>query len=411
MGTLTKIAEHRENSGNSETTDNKTKGTETRVKHRQPAMSEAFLLACWRVEPQLNTLCHQDLGEVRHLEPRLMRLLCYLAANSDAVLARDELVQELWPKVIVNENSLTRAVSELRKHLDTSEAAGVQFIQTIPKRGYRLCKPVQQLTSARVDANQDVPDQSGLEAPLHHARPATSASNSLLSAMRDWRIQSGIVTACLTLVVGLLVGLWNPSGPHTQSGLANDSDHANADLLRVAQTIAAPAVTIPTHAPLSDQVVPSTSWPKQNQLALSANTEDSNQFAGIDTPVMSADKDRFAYIKRDMTGSTVYVGSTDEEAAPVAVFNCTRYLSNLTWSPLGNSLLFASHADMTPAAMFSGTKKSDATLLSLNLDTMEVSRLIEQAPAADTETSPAVNLTWLPPAAFMPSKHSSGLPG
>lgn len=376
------------------------KGTETSVKSRQPGLSDTFIVAPWRVEPQLNTLSHTQHQETRHLEPRLMRLLCYLAANGEAVLSRDELVQELWPKVIVNENSLTRAVSELRKQLDSAEAAGSQFIQTIPKRGYRLCKPVQNPAAVAISAA----DQADQQGPLQHRESTTAATSSVT---RDWRIQAGMVAACLTLVVGL----WNPAGSAIPTSGQESALAPVALASNPAQATGQSQASIPAPSPLSDQIVPSPSWPNKNQIALSANTEDSRKFAGIDTPVMSADKERFAYIKRDLTGSTVYVGSTNEETAPVAVFNCARYLSNLTWSPLGNSLLFASHADMTPAAMFGNAVANNATLLSLDLDTMEVSELIEQAPANETESSPTVNLTWLQPAAFTPSKHSSGLPG
>ena len=76
-----------------------------------------------------------------------MRLLCCLAANPGRTLSRDELVAELWPRVIVTENSLTRAVSELRKHLGAA-GGGLVKIETVPKKGYRLV--VEQVANAIV---------------------------------------------------------------------------------------------------------------------------------------------------------------------------------------------------------------------------------------------------------------------
>ena len=76
-------------------------------------------------------------GGERKLEPRLMRLLCCLAVDPGRTLRRDELIAELWPRVIVTENSLTRAVSELRKHLGAAGGGSVK-IETVPKKGYRL---------------------------------------------------------------------------------------------------------------------------------------------------------------------------------------------------------------------------------------------------------------------------------
>jgi len=40
-----------------------------------------FLLERWRVEPDTRQLQHLDSGEIRSLEPRLMRLLTLLAAT------------------------------------------------------------------------------------------------------------------------------------------------------------------------------------------------------------------------------------------------------------------------------------------------------------------------------------------
>ena len=76
----------------------------------------------WRVLPQLNRIRCSGTNEERQLEPRLIKLLCFLGANEELVLSREELIQELWPRVIVNENSLTRAISELRKQLQSQDS-------------------------------------------------------------------------------------------------------------------------------------------------------------------------------------------------------------------------------------------------------------------------------------------------
>ncbi len=362
-----------------------TSHTDTSVKHRNPALQDAFALANWQVEPELNTLLDTGSGDKRHLEPRLMRLLCFLAANQEAVLNRDELVQELWPRVIVNENSLTRAVSELRKHLQSDDLSGSDFIKTIPKRGYQLQQAVRALPVAAAQHASERP----AAAAIPHSNTLTVANSGLVaSAQRNWRLPAGMLAASMAAILSL----W--SGQNSEQPAA----------------LAALQAEVPA-APLADQVVPSRNWPLGGEIALSASEPDSARFAGIESPVLSADKERFAYIKRDMTGSTVYVGKTGAEAEPVAVFNCQRYLTNLTWSPLGNSLLFASHPSMTPAAMYNGSTAAAAELLSLNLETMEVNQLIEQLPSNDADSKPAVNLTWYQPAAFTPSPRPSGLPG
>ena len=81
--------------------------------------------------------------ETRRLEPRLMKLLCVLAHRQGEVLTREQLDDLLWPDSIVNENSLTRAISELRRKLSPSSASASVFIETIPKKGYRLAVPIE----------------------------------------------------------------------------------------------------------------------------------------------------------------------------------------------------------------------------------------------------------------------------
>lgn len=75
------------------------------------------------------------------LPPRLLDLLALLVARPGDLLAKDDLIAQLWPGVFVTDNSLTRAVSELRRGLgDVAEEP--QYIQTVARRGYRFVAPV-----------------------------------------------------------------------------------------------------------------------------------------------------------------------------------------------------------------------------------------------------------------------------
>jgi len=105
--------------------------------------AESFQLANWQVRPQRNQLYDSSEEETRRLEPRLMKLLCVLAHRQGEVLTREQLDDLLWPDSIVNENSLTRAISELRRKLTPPSASASVFIETIPKKGYRLAVPIE----------------------------------------------------------------------------------------------------------------------------------------------------------------------------------------------------------------------------------------------------------------------------
>jgi len=66
-----------------------------------------------------------------------MQVLVLLAAHASQVVAKERLIQTVWPDAFVTDDVLTRAISELRRVFgdDPKES---RFIQTIPKSGYRL---------------------------------------------------------------------------------------------------------------------------------------------------------------------------------------------------------------------------------------------------------------------------------
>jgi TolB-like protein/tetratricopeptide (TPR) repeat protein len=78
-------------------------------------------------------------GRVR-VEPKAMAVLMALAEAGGAVVNREELIRAVWPRGFVTDDVLTRCVSQLRKSLGDCVSAPV-FLETIPRRGYRLvCK-------------------------------------------------------------------------------------------------------------------------------------------------------------------------------------------------------------------------------------------------------------------------------
>ncbi|MFQ5740755.1 MAG: transcriptional regulator [Acidobacteriota bacterium] len=102
-------------------------------------MPAEFRLGDWLVRPELNLL-EQGESTVR-VEPKVMNLPVYLAENAGEVLPKERIIGAVWADVFVGDESLTYAISELRKAL-SDDARNPRFIQTIPPRGYRLIAPV-----------------------------------------------------------------------------------------------------------------------------------------------------------------------------------------------------------------------------------------------------------------------------
>lgn len=76
------------------------------------------------------------------LEPRVMDVLCVLAASANTVVLRDKLIEQAWDVEYVSDESVTRVISLLRKAFKQFDPQ-TEYIQTVPKRGYRLSAEVE----------------------------------------------------------------------------------------------------------------------------------------------------------------------------------------------------------------------------------------------------------------------------
>src|SRR6185436_7391958 len=75
------------------------------------------------------------------LTPKAFDILITLLENDGRIVNKDDLMKKVWPDTFVEEGNLTQNVSLLRKALGES-ANGPQFIETVPRRGYRFVAPV-----------------------------------------------------------------------------------------------------------------------------------------------------------------------------------------------------------------------------------------------------------------------------
>lgn len=82
-------------------------------------------------------------GKTYILEPRITKLLSFLAQNQGIVFTRDELIDEVWDGAVVSDQVVTQSIFELRKILKKLDED--HWIITIPKRGYKLDADVQQI--------------------------------------------------------------------------------------------------------------------------------------------------------------------------------------------------------------------------------------------------------------------------
>lgn len=99
----------------------------------------SFYLADWYVDTGANRLCRGD-TEVR-LENKVMAVLHYLAQHPGELVTRESLESAVWGRTVVGYDALTRCIARLRKVLE-DDSRQPRYIETIPKKGYRLIAPV-----------------------------------------------------------------------------------------------------------------------------------------------------------------------------------------------------------------------------------------------------------------------------
>jgi DNA-binding winged helix-turn-helix (wHTH) protein len=97
---------------------------------------QPFEFGDWRVEPARGVLAALTDGAETHVEPRLMDLLLLFAGSAGRVLGKDEIIEGVWGGRAVGDDTLAAAVSRLRSAL--GETPQRRYIETLPKRGYRL---------------------------------------------------------------------------------------------------------------------------------------------------------------------------------------------------------------------------------------------------------------------------------
>ncbi len=104
-----------------------------------------FRLDDWEVRVADGTVRREE--EVVHLEPRVMKVLQTLAEHPGEVVPREEFLERVWEGAFVEDGALSRCVFDIRQALG-DEAHAPRYVETIPRRGYRLVCTVKDRSKA-----------------------------------------------------------------------------------------------------------------------------------------------------------------------------------------------------------------------------------------------------------------------
>jgi len=82
-------------------------------------------------------------GHPVSLTPKAYEVLLALVRRAGHIVEKEELMKEVWGDAFVEEGNLTHHVFTLRKIL--GEGHDLEYIETIPRRGYRFVSPVREV--------------------------------------------------------------------------------------------------------------------------------------------------------------------------------------------------------------------------------------------------------------------------
>jgi DNA-binding winged helix-turn-helix (wHTH) protein/Tol biopolymer transport system component len=142
-------------------------------------------------------------GDVVPLQPRALEMLLVLLRQRGEVVSKQELMERVWPDSFVEEGNLTQNIFLLRRELGKTPE-GEEYIQTVPKRGYRMNVAVRE--SSPVGGMEGLPEGTPGKGNAEATKKATTGSVGVM----DWVVAAWPVLAMLlSIALGIgAIALW-----------------------------------------------------------------------------------------------------------------------------------------------------------------------------------------------------------
>src|SRR4030088_1551505 len=141
-------------------------------------------------------------GDRVPLAPKGFDVLAYLVEHAGRVVTQDEILEALWSETYVNPEVFRKYIQEIRKALG-DRADKPEFIETLPKRGYRFVAPV-------IDESGVEPGESPMSLPMQeHVTEETVITETVPSEVASssgkrmlWKLAIMLVLAVVTAAIG-----------------------------------------------------------------------------------------------------------------------------------------------------------------------------------------------------------------
>lgn len=129
---------------------------------------KVLLLGRLAFDPDLNVLSISTQSNTK-LTPKESALLLYLYENKNTVVQREDLLKHIWQERFGADESLSKAISNLRRKIDHLGLEGKTLIQTVAKRGYILS-----IEKSPLDSEPDASPNTEQKAQIDHSQESTS---------------------------------------------------------------------------------------------------------------------------------------------------------------------------------------------------------------------------------------------
>jgi TolB-like protein/DNA-binding winged helix-turn-helix (wHTH) protein/Tfp pilus assembly protein PilF len=176
-------------------------GTRKSVQAMAENLQHGFRLGEFVIHPLRGTASGPD--GVHHIPPMAMKVLLCLAKTPGAAVTRQALLSEVWGDQAGSDEALTHCISELRHQLGDHRELPT-YIQTLPKRGYRLIAAVSDLSptdsSATAHPARDAPSPS-----VTSPRPAAPSPRTFKGFIEDLQRRRVFRVALVYLICAWLI--------------------------------------------------------------------------------------------------------------------------------------------------------------------------------------------------------------
>lgn len=256
-------------------------------------------------------------SEIRPLEPKSFRLLQFLVENPGRVLSKDEIMGAVWTDSVVSDNSLARAITQIRKALDDNPK-GPRYIETVPTIGYRF---VGELSEEEVSApDPPVPSVGPGEVPRYR-----------------WIAIATVVVVLVFLAIG---AAWWMRGSAGRTGRSGSAIPKNTTFVQITDQ---PGEEIyPSLSPDGKSLVYagriSGNWDIYSQRVGGKNPVNLTRDSKVDDsePAFSPDGEQIAFRSERGGGGIFVMGAAGENVKRITDFG-----HDPAWSPDGREIVFA----------------------------------------------------------------------